>query len=1201
MRRRNAYSGIIKSGSMRIFTCRSVICYLLFSFLSVFTLTSQDLPEYDEIGVFLIIPQTGGIDIDAVIRDEELFLPVTDLFDFLKIRNIPSPGMETITGFFIDPEAKYEINRLDNTITYQDKNFNIDPGDIIRTESNLYLHTSYFGKIFGLDCVFNFRSLSVTIDSKLELPLIREMRQEEMRKNLTRLKGEVQADTLIGRTHPWFRFGMADWSAVISEELGGETDTRLNLALGSMIAGGEFNANLNYNNNTFSEKQQHYLWRYVNNDFSPLRQVMAGKIHTNSVSTIFNPVIGVQLTNTSTTYKRSFGSYTLSDVTEPGWIVELYVNNVLVDYATSDASGFFTFQVPLVYGNTVVKLKFYSPWGEERTKEQNITIPYNFLPTGTFEYNAGAGIVEDTLMSRFGLARFNYGLTGSLTIGGGTEYLSSISSNPFIPFVNASFRLSNNILLFGEYAHGVRAKGTLSYRLPSNLQLDLNYTWYDKDQKAIFYNYREERKATLSFPLKISGLHLYQRLSFYQIILPSSNYTTGEWMFSGSLFGINTNLTTYGIFIKKAEPNIYSNLSLAFRLPAGFIIMPQTQYSYTQNEFISAKGRIEKSFFDHGYLNLSYEHNFRTSNNMAELGFRYDFSFAQLGASIRQYNKKTSLVQYARGSLINDSKTKYLRADNRTNTGRGGISIIPFLDLNANRKKDPGEPKAYGLNLHTNGGRVEKSDKDTTIHILRLEPYSSCLIELDPNSFDNISWRLENKTMNVYIDPNILKLIEVPVMVAGEATGSVELEENGTRKGLGRIIVNFETGSGKPAGRVLTEEDGYFSYLGLAPGKYTVKIDTAQLRKLNMTAEPDSIHFDVAGGTEGDIVDGLDFVLEKIPQDTIRITEAGETGKPFTRKDTTYMVVHEVVQELVTITEDSWAIQLGAFRVRSNAERYRRTLEKLLNRKVDIIIEDNFWKVRIPDLKTREEVDQSLGILKNNGVTEVWVVKLKAKQKQLILTEKQDTVLTITETDEEIEEPSFDRASSIEVGTFDNIKNAINLKDTLFNSIHKPVLIIREKGVFKVKITGFASYEEMMEFISSLGNSGIKDVRIETLRKSKDYPKPSEKPEEIKKDTLTKPADTIPPETAIEEADELMEPTVAIQIGIFHKKSQALKARRKITSKLNLPVEIVLQWDYYHVIVTGFRTREETYKYFPEFTELGYPGVTVLENYKKTE
>jgi hypothetical protein len=52
-------------------------------------------------------------------------------------------------------------------------------------------------------------------------------------------------------------------------------------------------------------------------------------------------------------------------------------------------------------------------------------------------------------------------------------------------------------------------------------------------------------------------------------------------------------------------------------------------------------------------------------------------------------------------------------------------------------------------------------------------------------------------------------------------------------------------------------------------------------------------------------------------------------------------------------------------------------------------------------------------------------------------------------------------------------------------------------------------------------------------------------------------------------------------------------------SKLNLPVEIVKQFDYYHVIVTGFYSREETYEYYPELAGLGFPGITLLENYKK--
>ncbi|HBE41533.1 MAG TPA: hypothetical protein DDW27_10090, partial [Bacteroidales bacterium] len=294
---------------------------------------------------------------------------------------------------------------------------------------------------------------------------------------------------------------------------------------------------------------------------------------------------------------------------------------------------------------------------------------------------------------------------------------------------------------------------------------------------------------------------------------------------------------------------------------------------------------------------------------------------------------------------------------------------------------------------------------------------------------------------------------------------------------------------------------------------------------------------------------------------------------------------------------DSWAIQLGAFKVRSNAERYRRTLEKLLNRKVDIIIEGDFWKVRIPDLKTREEVDNNLEILRQNEVTEVWVIKLKAKQQQWILTERQDTIISITETTGEQTDTTFSLATSVELKAFNKLNDAIALKDTLLGSIQKPILIIRQDGLYKVRITGFTSYDDMIDFIVSLKKSGLKEVYLPPVSKSqKGKRMPVEITVETKHEIIR---EGITQQPVMEEVPPVKEPEIALQVGIYHKKKQALRAQKRIASKLNLPVEIVLQWDYYHVIVTGFYTREETYKYYPELAGIGYPGVTVIENYKK--
>ncbi len=1213
-----------------------IMFYLVLSFLSV-SAYSQENPEYDEILIYADVIGVGSFELPVVIRDDEVYLAVKDLFDFLKVRNNLSGSLDSLSGFFINPQATYLIDYQDNRIRFQERIYIVSKGDLIRTLSNLYLKSDYFGRIFGLDCVFNFRSLSVSISSKLELPIIREMKIEEMRRNLTRLRGETKADTSIGRTHPALRFGMADWALYANEEINGKTNTTLNLSLGAMVAGGEATTTLYYNNyDRFSEKQQRYLWRYVDNDFKPVRQIMAGKINTSAISTLFNPVIGLQLTNTPTTFRRSFGTYKLSEFTEPGWTVELYINNVLVDYVTADASGFFSFDVPLVYGNSSVKLKFYGPWGEEKTKEHNINIPYNFLPVGTLEYNIGAGIVEDTLFSKFSRSQVSYGLSRNITLGAGYEYLSSVTSGPLIPFFQGSFRLTNNMLLSGEYSHGVRAKGSFLLRLPSNIQLDLNYTWYKKGQTAINFIYREERKASLSIPLNIGKMHTYQRFSVDQIMLPSSHFTTAEWLFSGSVLGVNTNLTTYAYIASYADPFVYSNLSLAFRLPARFTIMPSAQYRYNQKDLISAKIRVEKMMGKQAYFYFQYEKYFQNDLNLAELGIRYDFSFAQTGFSFRRTNARNTLVQYARGSLLSDTRTGYITADNRPAVGKGGITIIPYLDVNSNGGRDPGEPRASGLNLHSNGGRIIRSDKDTTIRILGLEPYTSYLIELDPDGFESISWRLPIKTISVTVDPEILKVIEIPISVAGEASGTLSFVEEDRTRGLGRIIMRFYNEFGELAGRTLSEEDGYYNYLGLATGEYTVKPDTTQMHRLDFKAVPAQRKFTVKPGSEGDVISGLDFAISRIMPDTLPRAQEPvelfpvkdtlvkqvfpEPVKPDVRRDTSYMIVHEVTQELVTVGEDGYAIQLGAFRRRSNAEAFRKNLEAMLGKEVEIIVENDLYKVRITGLTTRVEVDDAIARLQENGITELWLITTKARQRQWMLIEKTDTIARITEVIAGGEHPEITPDLSIQVGAFRRRDYAETMLKNIASVTGKPIVMIPEDGYYKVRVTGFSSMAELQEMLPVLRKLGLNDIwmprvskeelqpviqpGIDSIEIRKEIPLP---PVILKPDTLAAILDTaaikpieeiiepVAEEPVIEQPPEAEAPKISLHVGEFRKRSQALRAQRKVESKFGLPVEIYIRWDSYHLVITGFSRREDTFMYYPELAGMGYTNIYVIQ------
>ena len=350
----------------------------------------------EELSVNLNVKGIGSSEIPALYKEQEIYLSVIDVFNFLKIKNSYTESLDSINGFLIDENAEFLIVKEKNRIVYQGKEYQLKPGELVRTEGKLFLKGIYFGSVFGLQCTFDFRNLSVNLNTDLELPVIREMRQELMRSNVNKLKGEEKADTVIGRKYPLATFGMADWSVISTHATNGPADIRMSLGFGAILAGGETNVAFVYDTrNELSPRDQYYLWRYVNNDNKFIRQTLAGKIQPHFTSSVFAPAVGMQLTNTATTFKRSFGYYTLNNTTYPGWIVELFVNNVLISYVKADASGFYTFQVPMVYGNSSVKLRFYGPYGEERAIEEFVNIPFNFMPAGQFEYNVSAGFIED--------------------------------------------------------------------------------------------------------------------------------------------------------------------------------------------------------------------------------------------------------------------------------------------------------------------------------------------------------------------------------------------------------------------------------------------------------------------------------------------------------------------------------------------------------------------------------------------------------------------------------------------------------------------------------------------------------------------------------------------------------------------------------------------------------------------------------------
>jgi cell division protein FtsN len=206
--------------------------------------------------------------------------------------------------------------------------------------------------------------------------------------------------------------------------------------------------------------------------------------------------------------------------------------------------------------------------------------------------------------------------------------------------------------------------------------------------------------------------------------------------------------------------------------------------------------------------------------------------------------------------------------------------------------------------------------------------------------------------------------------------------------------------------------------------------------------------------------------------------------------------------------------------------------------------------------------------------------------------ELQDTVSKAKELVSEKPEQDFSPDMLIQVGAFLHESNALSLRQRLSDLLNKTVVIVPADGYFKVRITGFTSSEEMEKLIPALGLLGIKNIWVFRVKKKEDIISQVV----IRNDTSLKAInDKINVSVVAEDKQVLAETTINLQVGVFHSRSEALRAQRRITTKLNLPVEIVKEWEYYIVFITGFKTRDEIFKYYPKLAALGYPDSFMIE------
>jgi hypothetical protein len=369
--------------------------------------------------------------------------------------------------------------------------------------------------------------------------------------------------------------------------------------------------------------------------------------------------------------------------------------------------------------------------------------------------------------------------------------------------------------------------------------------------------------VNLSTPLKYKFFSGFTNISFRQNSYEAFNYNQINFMLSTAVHKISVNSTIFINWASGTSPEINSNLALSYRFLNGLALQTKTAYNFAENSLKNISIILQKKISKIN-LNFSFQRDFLSKSSTLSLNASYALPFSNFGFNSSYSENRLIFGENAQGSIAFGAGDAPLKLGSNSAIGKGGVLLYPYLDLNANGKFDSGEKKVFLPYAKVIGAKAVISKKDSIVRVFDLSAFTNYKVEFSNTDLSNIAWRFKHKTYKILVDPNQYKRVFVPVIPVGEIVGMVYLRKGKSLHGQDRITIEIIDEKGNKIAKSLSEYDGYFTYLGLKPGKYTVRVDEKQLKRLNFKALPSAHQITVKVTEYGDVIEGLDFTLSKI-------------------------------------------------------------------------------------------------------------------------------------------------------------------------------------------------------------------------------------------------------------------------------------------------------------------------------------------------
>ncbi|MFP5288385.1 MAG: hypothetical protein ACLGI9_21800, partial [Thermoanaerobaculia bacterium] len=312
----------------------------------------------------------------------------------------------TAEGWMIAENRRFSLDLPRGTVRIAGLSGSFDPRQVELHEDGIYVDTRLLSRWFPVDLSVDLSELAVAVNPREKLPLQQELERKARWDRAAASRGDGEPRfTLLPQPYRLVDWPIVDstMNATFSRSAEGNVQTT---ATQSLLAEGDL----------LATSAQIFLTAGARDgSMQGLEEIrlllgrrdpgagLLGPLGATSWSAgdLASPAdllvsrgssgVGGEISSFPLVLDPEFDRITLRGDALPGWNVELYRNELLLDFATVAADGRYEFAgVPLTYGLNILRLDFYGPQGQRREKVERVYVGQGMSRPGELHYRVGA-------------------------------------------------------------------------------------------------------------------------------------------------------------------------------------------------------------------------------------------------------------------------------------------------------------------------------------------------------------------------------------------------------------------------------------------------------------------------------------------------------------------------------------------------------------------------------------------------------------------------------------------------------------------------------------------------------------------------------------------------------------------------------------------------------------------------------------------